>query len=196
MFASMLTAMEWVEYAGFASGALGVWLTIRQKIACFPVGMINVSLSAWLFWQEKLYADTLQQCVYFVLLVFGWMEWGKRKEAASSAVSRLNLQQGFLLLTLTAAGTVLLFNLLRSFTDAHYPLPDSFATCLAFAAQYLIAKKKIENWVLWVVVNLIYMVIYTCKDLHLYVVLYSIYLLLSFYGFFSWKKEQVNSSTQ
>ena len=101
-----------------------------------------------------------------------------------------------MLLTATAAGTLLLFNLLRTFTDAHYPLPDSFATCLAFTAQYLIAKKKIENWALWVIVNVIYIVIYTQKDLHLYVVLYSIYLLLSFYGFANWKKEQINSSTR
>jgi nicotinamide mononucleotide transporter len=188
--------MEWVEYAGFASGALGVWLTIRQKIACFPVGILNVCLSAWLFWEQKLYADTLQQCVYLVLLVFGWMEWGKKKEVTPLPVSRLNIKESLLLLTATAAGTALLFKLLRTYTDAHYPLPDSFATCLAFTAQYLIAKKKIENWILWVTVNVIYIVIYSRKDLHLYVVLNSIYLLLSFYGFASWKKEQINSSNR
>lgn len=190
----MLDTMQAVEFAGFISGMLGVWLTIRQKTACFPVGIINVCLSAWLFFQQKLYADTIQQGVYFVLLVFGWIEWKKKKDSAPTTISRLNRRQILLLLLVTAIGTALLFQLLHSFTDAHYPLTDSFATSLAFAAQYLIAKKKIENWLLWIAVNLIYIFIYLQKELQLYVVLYSIYLLLSFLGFASWKKEKALAS--
>ena len=74
------------------------------------------------------------------------------------------------------------------FTDAHVPYLDASATALSFVAQFLIAKKKIENWIFWIVVNLMYIGIYFYKELYLYTGLFSVYLLLAINGWFTWKK--------
>ena len=104
-------------------------------------------------------------------------------------VSRLSLKEiaGYCLLILLS--TLLLGGLLITLTAAIFPWADSLATSTAFVAQYLVARKKLENWLLWMGVNLVYIAIYYHKDLHLYVILFSVYLILSFFGLYKWNKE-------
>lgn len=184
--------MNPLELTGFATGVIGVWLTIRRHAWCFPVGLINVSISLYLFYTQQLYADALQQLVYIPLLIFGWMQWVQGKNTAEVQPERL--RQGShpisaltLLLIFLAGGTSLGY-LLHRYTDASFPWPDSFATCGAFIAQYLVARKKIENWLIWILVNLAYIVIYIQKDLLLYAALFAGYLVLAIYGYLDWKK--------
>lgn len=192
---SMIDAREITEWAGLLTGLAGVWLTIRASIWCFPVGLINVSLSAWIFYGQNLYADVLQQAVYFILLVYGWKTWGHAVDSRHRLrIGRMNIRQMFIASGLIAAGTALLSSLLITYTDAHYPLTDSLATCMAFTAQYLIARKKIENWLLWLVVNVIYIGLYTLKGLHLYALLYGLYLALAVYGYLQWRLEMQRKS--
>jgi len=178
-----------LELIAFMTGIAGIWLTMRQKVWCFPVGLINVSLSMIIFYEQHLYADAIQQIMYITLLIYGWYNW-KRKGTthAPLVVSRLSIKElaGYCLVILFS--TLLLGGLLITLTDAIFPWVDSFATSTAFVAQYLVARKKIENWLLWMGVNLIYIAIYFQKDLQLYVVLFSIYLLMSIYGLYQWKK--------
>ncbi len=178
------------EWTGFITGVAGVWLTIRRHIACFPVGLINVIISLVLFYRQQLYADALQQLVYCVLLSYGWIQWRSgKKENEKISVGTLKLNESIWLLCAVLGFTWLLYFLLTNFTDASFPLADSFATALAFAAQYLVARKKIENWWLWMIVNVAYIVIYHLKGLDLYLILFSIYLALSVKGLYDWKKE-------
>src|SRR4030095_9285710 len=80
-----------IEILGALFGIAGVWLTVKEKILCFPVGIVNVALYAWLFFQSHLYADAMLQIVYIVLLVYGWYEWshgsGKKKELPVTKIS-------------------------------------------------------------------------------------------------------------
>ena len=147
----------------------------------------------FLFYEEKLYADALQQIVYLILLSYGWQQWinpGKKKELV---ISSIPLKQYPLFIVLIPSTALSLGYILHNFTDASMPWADAAASSFAFAAQYLVAKKKIENWIFWMVVNTAYIIIYLLKDIPLYAVLSLIYLSLSFTGFFSWKKELKNS---
>lgn len=181
---------ENLELIAFITGITGIWLTMRQKIWCFPVGLINVSISMVIFYEQHLYADALQQIMYISLLLYGWYNW-KRKVSMNEMlrVSRLSIKEmaGYTVLILLS--TLLLGGLLITFTAAIFPWADSLATSAAFVAQYLVARKKIENWLLWMGVNLVYIAIYYHKDLQLYVILFSVYLILSFFGLYQWNKE-------
>ena len=181
---------EKLELIAFLTGITGIWLTMRQNVWCFPVGLINVSLSMVIFYEQHLYADAIQQIMYITLLIYGWYNW-KRKGTMNVrlGVSRLSLKEiaGYCLLILLS--TLLLGGLLITLTAAIFPWADSLATSTAFVAQYLVARKKLENWLLWMGVNLVYIAIYYHKDLHLYVILFSVYLILSFFGLYQWNKE-------
>lgn len=179
-----------LESFGFISGVLGVWLTMRKNIWCFPVGLINVTISLYIFSEQSLYADSLQQAVYIPLLIYGWIHWNDPKDKSQQIPITPLESKGILLIALAiSATTLLLAKTLLYFTNAQLPWLDSFATSCAFVAQFLIARKKIESWILWMIVNLIYIGIYVNNGLYLYVALFSIYGILSIYGWKSWKKE-------
>lgn len=181
--------MDYLELAGFISGIGGVWLTARHNVWCFPVGLINVLISIWLFYCQNLYADVLQQAVYIVLLIYGWFKWFNNTSSfESTGISRLSTKGIISLSIIMTFFALLLGALLGNYTQASYPRLDSLATSMAFTAQFLVARKKIENWLLWIPVNLIYISIYFLKDLPLYAILSAVYLLLAIIGYSKWLK--------
>lgn len=181
--------MDFIEYLGAISGVIGIWLTMRKRIWCFPVGLFSVGISCYVFFNSKLYADALQQLVFAALLVVGWVRWTQQDGIAAFGVSTLsNSQRLSWLITALFLGTALGF-LLDRYTDAHYPWLDSMLTALCFLAQYLIAIRKIENWWLWIITNSGYIFVYLKKDLEPYAGLYAVYLLLAWVGLREWNKE-------
>lgn len=181
--------MSLIEILGFVFGVAGVWLTIKENIFCFPVGLINVVISLILFYQQKLYSDAIQQLVYIILLSYGWYKWIAGKDYEKDleiSFSSKNLL--FVLLLISIAFSITAGTVFEKYTDASLPYWDSTATALSFAAQWLIAKKKIENWMLWIVANIMYIGIYIYKDLYLYAFLFFIYLILAVQGWIEWRK--------
>ena len=183
--------LKFLEIIGFASGILGVWLTMKKNKWCFPIGLINVSVSLYLFFMQGLYADSLQQIVYIILLLYGWYTWNTPVSETQRllVIGRLNSKEIFFTILFIAITTRLLGTTIAEFTDAKLPFLDSFATSCAFLAQYFIARKKIETWILWMFVNVIYVGIYFNNEMYLYVVLFSIYGILALMGWNSWKTE-------
>ncbi len=185
---SHLCKMNTLEITGFLFGIAGVVLTLKENVWCFPVGLINVIVSLILFYNQKLYADSLQQLVYIALLTYGWFQWlhGVNNNAIKISDSSKRLIVQCLIIWLS--GTAILGFLLHQYTDASTPWPDSAATVLSFIAQWMVARKKVENWLLWMVVNAAYISIYIYKNLPLYAVLFAVYLILAIAGYRSWKK--------
>lgn len=181
--------MNELEAAGFLFGVAGVVLTLKENVWCFPVGLINVAISLFLFYNQKLYADSIQQSVYIILLTYGWFRWlhGEKKNVLQISTSSLQLLITCLFIWI--GGTFILGYLLHNYTDASTPWPDSAATIMSFIAQWMVAKKKLENWLLWIVVNIAYIAIYVYKDLMLYAILFFVYLILAVAGFYAWRKE-------
>ncbi|MBL0341891.1 MAG: nicotinamide mononucleotide transporter [Bacteroidetes bacterium] len=178
-----------LEILGFVFGVSGVWLTIKEKVWCFPVGLVNVSISLYLFIQQQLYSDAVQQGVYIPLLFFGWYNWINYSKKNPLPVSRVDWRLASILLLCVIGLSYTMGSLFHHFTDADVPYIDATATALSFAAQYLIAHKKIENWLLWIPVNILYIGIYFYKGLYLYMLRFTIYLVLAITGFGAWKKE-------
>jgi nicotinamide mononucleotide transporter len=185
--------MNTLEIIGFVSGFAGVFLTVKKNKWCFPIGIINVIISCFLFYKSRLYADSLQQLVYIPLLIVGWLNWNKNLNE-EFIVQRIKKKEGILYLSSSLLTGILLGYILKTYSNASFPWIDSMATAASFLAQYLIAKKKIENWIIWIAVNIVYITIYIQKDLQLYAVLYGVYLLLAIQGFYQWRKHLKQTS--
>jgi nicotinamide mononucleotide transporter len=182
---------SWLEVIAMLTGIVGVLLTIKQNIWCFPVGIINVALYAYFFFSPgiRLYADALLQCIYIILLLYGWFKWNKKiKEAKESNIVKLDFKKALLLFTIAVVSTIILANILIQYTDATFTWIDSSLTCASLVAQWMIAKKIIENWIVWIIVDAIYIPLYLTKGLSLTAVLYGLFLILAVKGFIEWKK--------
>ncbi len=182
--------LSFVELTGTIFGIIGVWLTVKKNILCFPAGIINVALYAWLFFQSRLYADALLQIVYIILLIYGWYQWlyGKKNDTALDVTKTSSgmLSLLFLLCIISTVGIGIFF---RYNTDASLPYLDALTTSISLIAQWMIARKKIENWLLWIVADVIYVGMYVYKHLYLTSLLYFIFIILAIIGWQQWKKD-------
>jgi len=179
-----------LEVAAAATGTAGVVLTIRRNILCFPVGILNVVLYCRIFLlpDVRLYADALLQVAFFVLLVYGWSAWKGTKAPETSGPERMSPREWR-----TFVPAVLLFSaiagtLLHRLTDAALPWLDASLTSVSLGAQWMVARKKIENWWLWMAVNAVYVPMYFYKSLYLTALLYTVYLVLAVSGLRTWNQ--------
>ena len=176
-----------LESAGVVFGFLAVWLTVREDWRCWPVGLVYVAAFAVLFWQARLYAAAGLQLGYAALAVYGWYAWlhGGRDHGAL----RVSRAPKTALAVLPVAGAflaLLLGTFLGRFTDAALPMADALTTSFSLVAQALQTRKWIENWLVWIVVDAVYVVMYVSQDLYLTSVLYAAFLVLAVVGWRSW----------
>ena len=182
--------ISWVELIGTIFGIAGVWLTVKEKILCFPVGIVNVALYAWLFFHSRLYADALLQLVYIILLIYGWYSWRNgRRNDSQLPVTKTSVQTSIFLSLICILSTLGLGIFFKYNTNASLPYIDSLTTSMSLIAQWMIAKKRIENWIVWIVADVIYVGMYLFKHLYLTSVLYFIFIILAIIGWQQWKKD-------
>lgn len=181
-----------LELVAFVSGLLSVWLTQRMHIANWPVGMFNVVCFAFLFVDAKLYADALLQVAFFVLGAYGWWSWVRTKATAGSLpVTRASLAEVSTVIGLALVFTFLAASTLMAWTDSPAPWPDAAVLVLSLLATWAQARRCIESWVLWIVVDLISIPLYWSRSLPLTAILFAVFLVLCIAGLVSWRKRLV-----
>ena len=182
--------MSAVEIIGFVLSLLGIYLATRGHIFTWPLQIIASLLYVYLFLQVNLFGESLLQLVYAAMAAYGWFNW--RKSAAmhgTFSIQRLSAKEWLLINTLGIALLVgvALFQVLFLPTDV--PYLDSSVFVFGLLAQWMQARKKIENWLYWIVLDLISAGIYWYKDLHLTAVLYLILTGLALLGWLQWRKK-------
>ncbi len=180
--------MYWVEAIATVFGVIAVWLVVRRHIWCWPTGLIQVTLYVWIFLQAKLYSDMILHVIYIFLLVYGWHHWrhgGKDHQAIPVTTIRSPLWHW---VALAAGGTALWGFLMARYTDAALPYPDAFTTVASLVAQWLTARKKLESWIFWIVVDVVAVFIYWYKGLYFTTGLYAVFLVLATMGYLEWRK--------
>jgi nicotinamide mononucleotide transporter len=178
-----------LELVAALIGAVSVYLSVRQNIWSWPTGFVNVAIYAVVFYGAKLYADMGLQVIYAALSVYGWYEWlygGENKTELH--VTRTAASTGALLLVIAVAGSLALGLLLRSTTDASLPFMDSSLSTTSLVAQWMMTRKKLESWIVWVVVDVFYVGMFLYKDLYITAVLYAVFLVLAVRGYFDWRR--------
>ena len=180
--------MNAVEGVAAALGLISVWLNVREDWRGWPVGAVMVALYFAVFARVKLYADAGLQVIYFVLQFYGWYEWVRGGEDKSGlAVSRTPRHVLVGCILSGTVGTVALGTALGRYTDQALPYWDSGITAFSLVAQWMLAKKYLENWLLWAAIDVIAVGVYWTKDLLPTTVLYGIFLLLCLQGYQRWK---------
>ena len=173
-----------LELFGVVTGLACVYLTVRQSIWCWPVGIVSALAFAWLFVAFKLYADVYLQ-IFFVLTSFNGWYWWLRGGANHSTlrVSALQARQLWLIGAATLFAIVTVGTFHANYTDAALPYLDAIASGGSVTAQLLMMRKKIECWPMWIAIDTLSIGIYLYKSLYFTAVLYLLFLFLAALGF-------------
>ncbi len=181
--------MNALEIVAAAFGIVSVYLSVRQNIWSWPTAIVNVGLYIFVFYRSRLYADTGLQVVYVVLNCYGWYHWlygGKNR--TELPVTRTSPRIALVLVAIVAAGAAIIGGVLYRHTDAALPWVDAMTTSTSLAAQWMMTRKLLENWLVWVAVDVVYIGMYIDRSLYVTAVLYFVFLLLSIFGFRQWRE--------
>jgi nicotinamide mononucleotide transporter len=182
--------MSPIELIAVLFGIACVVLTIRQHIACWSTGLVMVVLYIGIFFNAHLYSDMSLQIVYVFLQVYGWFHWvrgGSRENPLPVALLSKRARLGWTVVAI--CGTFLLGYSMRRWAGAALPYWDAFAAVLSLIAQWLLARKALESWLLWIVVDIVSIGIYSVKELYLTAGLYVLFLGLAITGLMAWRKD-------
>lgn len=181
-----MSAIEWIAVA---FGIVSVYLSVREKIWSWPTAIVNVSLYVYIFWHAKLYGDMGLQVFYICISVYGWWNWLYGGENRSELrVTRLSRRGAMVLPFVFVTGAAALGALLHHYTDAALPWADASLTVASLIAQYLMTRKVVENWLIWVAADVGYIAMYIYKELYPTAFLYAVFLVLAAMGFFQWRR--------
>jgi len=191
----LLTISDWLqsqsllETAGVITGILCVYLAAKNNIWGWPIAIISVVIYIFIFLEAKLYADTGLQVYFLIMNIYGWYFWSYKADEKKVPVSSITPKE----IKLSILGIVIFTAVLGFFlykrTDASFPFIDSFCTACSLVAQIFLARKVIENWLIWIFVDVIYVGVYIAKDLHLTAGMYALYIFIATMGYNEWRKE-------
>ena len=181
-----------LEVAAVLTGAACVWLAARNSIWNFPIGILNGALYSVVFWQSRLYSDAGLQLAFIALLVYGWAKWLRGASDANAAplpITRTPRREAAWLAAAALVYAVGVGFLLSKRPDAALPYWDSTTTAISLAAQLLLSRRHLENWLLWIGVDVAYVGMYWHRHLFLTSGLYVVFLGLAAYGYWQWRRE-------
>ncbi|OHU18239.1 nicotinamide mononucleotide transporter [Mycobacteroides franklinii] len=182
--------MDWTELIGSAAGVLFVILAVRQNIWTFPVAIVSSLFYMVVFSRQTLYADAALQIMFIALAVQGWYLWLRGSQDRHGVVVRRTPRAAWLPLALCLAALIAgLYAFLVTFTDSNVPQLDSVITGLSVVSQFMMNRKWIENWVLWVVTDTFSVGVYLYKGLYLTAGFYAFLSIMAVVGLWSWRKE-------
>lgn len=180
----------WLEAIAVIFGLLSVWYSKQENILVYPTGIISVLIYVYITFQYKLYADTGINSYYFVMSVYGWYNWLKKDDVTSEQlpITWNSKSENHLSLLFLACSFLLIRWVLISFTDSDVPNWDATTTSFALVGMWLMARKKIENWIAWIITDIVSVPLYIYKGLPFTAVQYLIFTVLAIWGYFAWKK--------
>ena len=183
-----MLSIPWIELTAACLGALSVYLMTQQKPAAWPIGLVMVLLYIWIFYDARLYSEMLLQIIYVILQIYGWWQWlrggSQQQGRAVSSLSSVGISQGLLI---GASITLALGFAMSQYTDANLPWLDAALTGFSLVAQYWMAQKRLQCWLLWIVLDIIYVGMFITAELYLTAVLYMAFTALAVYGWLEWR---------
>lgn len=185
-----------VEISGTVLGIVYVFLSVKQNVYTWLTGLLTAILYTAVFFQSKFYADMALQIYYIWISIYGWIIWTKghtnKNGHSDYPVSSLKPRLTAILITIALLLWLLIFIILKYFTDSPVPFGDAFTTAFSIVATWMLARKILEHWLIWIVVDLISLGLYIWKGLYPTALLFLIYTAVAFWGYAEWKKELKN----
>jgi len=195
--------LSYLEFFGVVFGLLAVWLSARANLWSWPIGIINVVLAFFLYYQIQLYPDMFLQVFFFVTNVMGWFRWANPKPGEEDRKKELKVsymkRTSFALLGgVGLVGTIALGSLasrLHEWFPKVFPLPsafpyvDSFIMVMSIVSTFMMVQKKVECWIIWIVVDVVATYLYFVKDVKFYSFEYFVFTIIATFGLINWMRE-------
>jgi nicotinamide mononucleotide transporter len=178
-----------LEALGVTFGLLSVWFAKRESIFVFPTGIVSVLIYVYLCYTTRLYADMGINAYYFIMSVYGWYYWSRKDKADHHTPITKNTERDWIwTIIILVTSFIILSQLLINYTDSDVPIIDALTTAIFFVGMQLMAKKKIENWLAWIIGDFISIPLYFYKGLVLTSFQFLVFFIIAILGYISWKK--------
>lgn len=185
-----------LEIVAVIFGLLSVWYAKKDNILVFPTGLVTTSIYVYLLWKWVLWGDMMINGYYFIMSIYGWYHWTRKKgdvvEFPISVISRAEKRMSLIIFIFTVTFVVLVYHYFDKFTT-WYAYVDTFLTGIFFVGMWLMAKRKIENWIYWIIGDIISIPLYFSKGFAFTSFQYLIFTIVAIYGYLEWKKNLNNS---
>ncbi|GGH22033.1 nicotinamide riboside transporter PnuC [Mucilaginibacter phyllosphaerae] len=179
----------WQELTGVITGLLCVYLAAKNNIWNWPFAIVSVTIYIFIFFEAHLFADMGLQVYFLAMNIYGWYYWShKPANENKTPVTRISPKAIMLSAAAIVIATFILGSVLK-YTTASYPYIDSFCAACSLVAQVFLARKVLENWLIWIFVDVIYVGVYLFKGLHLTAGMYAVYVAIALMGYIDWKKD-------
>lgn len=202
-FTALGYPMSYLEFFGTVAGAIAVWISAKANVWSWPIGIINVVLLFFLFYQVQLYPDMFLQIFFFVTNILGWWRWthpraGEEDRKLELRVSLLSNSQRWWNVLIIAVGSLAMGTAASRLSDwapsifskpSAFPYLDSFVTITSIAAQYWMLQKKVECWALWILADIMATYLYFSKDIKFLGLEYLAFCFIAAFGLWNWRKE-------
>lgn len=182
---------HYIEILGSILSVIYLYLSIKQKVSLWIFGFLCSALYIVVFFQSKFYADMTLQFYYLGVSIYGWFSWKEKAKQTGKElpIKKTNLRNVLILLPITIIVLFLYYYVLKNHTDSPLPFADSFTTALSITATWMLAKKMIEHWILWIIVDSVSAGLYFYKELYPTTVLFVIYTIMAVIGWIQWRKD-------
>jgi len=189
--------LEWlsahiIELLGAILGLVYIFLSIHQSILTWPTGLLTSVFYIIVFYQSGFYADMGLQVYYVVISIYGWLYWLKGKKPSNELkipVRRTNIRLWIKISIVSLAVFFIILFILMNYTNSNVPYMDSMTTALSVAATWMLARKYIEHWLIWIFVDLFSSGLYIYKNLWPTVILFLVYTFMAWLGYKEWQKD-------
>lgn len=188
-------AKAWLQMSGWEMAAVGfaiayLLLAVRQNSLCWYCALASTGIYTVLFWDVQLLMESALNVYYMLMAIYGWWQWRHGGTQQSTLpVQRWRWQQHALALAIITAITLVSGSLLTRYTEAAWPFLDSFTTWASVITTYMVARKILENWYYWMVINSVSIVIFIERELYLTALLLVSYLVISVFGLIAWRRD-------
>jgi len=181
---------NWIEIVGAILSLIYIYLSIKQKVSLWFFGIVSSLFYIVVFFQTKLYADMSLQFYYVVISIYGWIKWNDGKSDNGEELSATRMNRKFILISIVATALIYAgyYLILNKYTDSPIPKADSLVGALSVIGTWMLARKFIENWLVWIVADALCVGLYVYKEMYPTVVLFIIYTVMSVVGYWQWKK--------
>ena len=190
---------NYIELIGTISGLIYLYLEIKQNLWLWPLGFITSAFYVYIFFVSKFYSDMGLQVYYLVISVYGlyhWLYGGNKGKVDSLSVTHVSRKHIFWLSMATIVLFFIIEYILEHHTDSPVPIGDAFTTALSITATWMLARKIIEHWWLWVIINSVSLGLYIYKGLYPTSVLFVFYTTMSILGYYQWRKKIYTNNDQ
>lgn len=188
LFLEQVKATSVLEWLAVILGVAEVLLARANKVGLYPTGIAATLISIYLLLNAHLFAESLLNVYYVVMSVYGWYHWIKKRDEPQVKVSFASRREWIITLLISFAGWGILFVLLKKFTPSTVPIMDAWVSSTAWAGMWLLARRKVENWILLNVSNLFAIPLLFHKHLVMFSVLTLILFIVAIFGYFDWRK--------